>query len=133
MKVNKNNLPEEISVGRAEDLRGQQFGDLTVLYRIKPPNKKTSIIWLCKCSCGEYCTAYSNNLKRGKVHSCGHDASNKFQDLTGETFGRLTVVKRAPDIIEKDTHSVVAWYCSCSCGNPELVVVRSMNLKLGLT
>ena len=54
MKVNKNNLPEEISVGRAEDLRGQQFGDLTVLYSKNHSNKnKTSVIWLCKnCSGG---------------------------------------------------------------------------------
>ena len=48
----------------------------------------------------------------------------KFEDLTGMTFGRLTVIERAPNI-GKDT----AWRCKCSCGNE--CIVRSDVLKRG--
>lgn len=46
-------------------------------------------------------------------------------DLTGATFGRLTVVKLAP--YKKDAR----WECLCVCG--KLTVVRAGNLKNGHT
>ena len=51
----------------------------------------------------------------------------KFIDLTGQTFGRLTVLQRAGKA--KDGH--IRWLCRCSCGNE--VVVSSRNLKHGYT
>ena len=49
---------------------------------------------------------------------------SKFIDLTGMTFGQLTVIERAPNI-GKET----AWRCKCSCGNE--CVVRANALKRG--
>lgn len=40
----------------------------------------------------------------------------KFIDLTGQKFGRLTVIKRAENIIEPSGKSVVVWECQCECG-----------------
>lgn len=37
----------------------------------------------------------------------------KTKDLTGKTFGRLTVIKRA----ENDKHRHPRWHCLCSCGS----------------
>ena len=37
----------------------------------------------------------------------------KFKDLTGQRFGRLTVVERA----ENNKRNVVLWFCLCDCGN----------------
>lgn len=34
-------------------------------------------------------------------------------DLTGQHFGKLTVLSRA----ENDGHSNACWYCVCDCGN----------------
>ena len=48
----------------------------------------------------------------------------KFQDLTGMTFGRLTVIERAPNIGKQ-----TAWRCRCSCGNE--CIVQAGNLKNG--
>ena len=45
-----------------------------------------------------------------------------FIDLAGQTFERLTVIKRAPNIGKE-----VYWECLCSCGNS--VVVRARNLR----
>lgn len=38
---------------------------------------------------------------------------SKFIDLTGQTFGRLTVVSRA----ENSKNKAARWNCNCSCGN----------------
>ena len=52
----------------------------------------------------------------------------KFKDLTGMQFDRLTVVKRAESRIKPNGAKVVQWWCKCSCGNPNLVLVSSSNL-----
>jgi hypothetical protein len=48
-----------------------------------------------------------------------------FQDLSGRTFCRLTVLERAPN----DAHGHARWLCRCACGNP--VTARSYHLKSG--
>ena len=48
----------------------------------------------------------------------------KFVDLTGQKFGRLTVIERAENKGKK-----TAWLCQCECGN--VSVVRSCHLKSG--
>lgn len=50
----------------------------------------------------------------------------KFEDLTGDVFGRLTVAKRAQNIGKR-----TAWLCKCSCGNE--TTVTSCHLKSGHT
>ena len=51
----------------------------------------------------------------------------KYNDLTGMKFGRLTVVSKGENA--KDGHT--RWWCKCDCGNPQLVLVQSNNLKCG--
>ena len=48
-------------------------------------------------------------------------------DLTGQKFGKLTVIKRGPNDKKRNSR----WYCKCDCGNPNLKLVRSMSLKNG--
>ena len=53
---------------------------------------------------------------------------NKSIDLTGQYFGRLTVIERVfPNSISRNAR----WSCSCSCGNT--ITVLSGNLKSGHT
>jgi hypothetical protein len=47
----------------------------------------------------------------------------RFQDLTGEKFNRLTVVKRVEGKLKKHTY----WECVCDCGNT--TIVTSQKLK----
>lgn len=56
---------------------------------------------------------------------------SKLVDLTGKRFGRLVVVERAEDRIEKSGKRRVMWKCLCDCGNE--VTVLSDNIKRGLT
>lgn len=50
----------------------------------------------------------------------------KFIDLTGQRFGRWTVIERAENKCGK-----VAWLCRCDCGNTK--IVNAINLKNGKT
>lgn len=49
----------------------------------------------------------------------------KFIDLTGQTFGQLTVIERDPN----QTCKSIRWLCKCSCGNPNLISVFGNNLR----
>lgn len=60
----------------------------------------------------------------------------KFIDLTGQKFGRLTVVKRGENYTYYNSKRKVIipqWYCKCNCGNPELILVRGLHLRNGNT
>ncbi len=50
----------------------------------------------------------------------------KFMDLTGQVFGRLTVVSRA-----EDKGGRVSWNCRCECGNNS--IVKGRHLRSGCT
>lgn len=57
---------------RLIDRIGEQYGRLTVIARA--PNrsaKDTNARWACKCECGNVTIQYGQDLKRGKVVSCG--------------------------------------------------------------
>lgn len=41
-------------------------------------------------------------------------AGRKKLDLTGQRFGRLTVLREEP---QRDKHGRVMWICRCDCGN----------------
>lgn len=43
-------------------------------------------------------------------------------DLTGDKFGMLTVIRRAPDkFVGKDNRRKIAWYCDCDCGTKDFI------------
>lgn len=48
----------------------------------------------------------------------------KFEDLTGETYGRLTVISRA-----ENKGGFVYWNCRCTCKSGKVVTVRAGDLK----
>ena len=45
----------------------------------------------------------------------------KFNDLTGQKFGRLFVVERAEDLITEKGNKFTQWFCNCDCGNDVIV------------
>lgn len=57
---------------------------------------------------------------------------SKLIDLTGERFGRLTVLERAGTYVAGGGFSKTAtWHCRCDCG--EETIVTSRNLRSGNT
>lgn len=107
---------------------GEVYGNLQVL-EFAGRNKHKQILWKCKCLlCSNEVVVVGGSLVTGHTTSCGCYGSNiKRLHLTGETFGRLTVLGRAGK--SKDKHSL--WRCRCSCGNE--VIVWGSALTCGKT
>lgn len=84
-------IPKKRKVyGAAEDLTGQQFGQLTALYWVENDRHKNTR-WMCRCSCGNMRIVQAAKLKNGATQSCGCKRQNAFtgKDLTRQRFGRL--------------------------------------------
>lgn len=120
---------------RFQDLTGQTFGKLTVLFYAGKRKNKYSM-WHCRCECGNETTLESSRLTLGQTTSCQpcfrHKPKTKrrsdFEDLTGRTFGRLTVVSMEKhEKLKKGSRT--HWLCRCECG--ESCVVRGDALKEG--
>ena len=111
------------------DLTGQRFGRLKVLQREE--TGKPGNWWKCRCDCGNIKIVQEQNLLQGKVKSCGclrrENHVNRIEDLTGQRFGKLTVLRLAPEY----KGGPALWECRCDCGN--LKTVRASKLKSGET
>ncbi len=113
-------------MSREQDLTGLQFGHLTVLRRAQGTQSGYAN-WLCRCSCGKEIIVSSRQLKRRTVQSCGclsHRNSQNgrmAEDLSGQVFGRLTVLKR---IANKNGR--VCWLCRCACGNEKTCTAHDL-------
>ena len=103
------------------DLTGQRFGRLIA---VNPTDERRngSVVWECKCDCGNTTYVQAGSLRSGGVTSCG---CARGSDLTGQKFGLLTAIKPTD---KRDNHSVV-WECKCDCGNT--IFVRAISLRAG--
>lgn len=54
-----------------------------------------------------------------------------FEDLTGQRFGKLTVIKRGEDKFSPKGRRKIMWICECECGKE--ITVYGGNLKSGNT
>lgn len=114
-----------MSQGRFEDLSGKAFRKLTVQYRAADhvqPSGQHKRVWHCKCECGNECDVRASDLKTGNTKSCGcfqesRRGQSYFEDLTGQQFGRLTVLYRLPNHVTPSGQKKVMWRCKCTCGN----------------
>ena len=86
----------------------------------RAPNKPNDshAYWLCKCDCGNEIIYQGSVLTKGKAKSCG---CMKKKDLTGQIFGKLTVISHA---YNKDGRQY--WNCLCTCGNSTIVSTHSL-------
>lgn len=57
----------------------------------------------------------------------------KFQDITGQKFGRLTVIKRVENHIRPNGKTIVQWLCKCDCGSDKEIITSLDALKSGNT
>lgn len=62
----------EHKIGRAfSDLTGKRIGKLLVQASTDKRDKKGSVIWKCRCDCGQECEYSQDSLIHGGVVSCG--------------------------------------------------------------
>lgn len=118
---------------------GTKFGMLTVIERVedfKFPSGLKASAYRCSCECGSEKVIAASNLIHGRSRSCGCQigrTSIRIRDLTGQTFGKLTAIKRGPNKVDPSGKQRTRWWCKCSCNNPELVLVQTDSLVGGLT
>ena len=105
---------------------GKEYGRLTAIEKATIP-VCGHYRWKCRCSCGNEVEVYGHHLVKGHTLSCGclHKENmskkgvRKIRDLTGEIFGRLTVIRR--NLEECRDGRSAYWLCKCSCGNEKTI------------
>lgn len=100
-------------MGTFVDLKGMRFGKLVVL-ESSGVNKYGNYQWLCLCDCGKTTTVPGGALRGGRTKSCG---CLRMIDITGQRFGKLTVLEYAG----LDARKEVLWLCRCDCGNEKVI------------
>lgn len=125
------------------DITDKKFGKLTALL---PTDQRAhhSVMWLCKCDCGNEILLSTKVLISGHTKSCGclkkevagqnwvgdsyhGNAGKAFIDETGNTYGKLTVLSRG----ENTPFGQAKWKCLCECGT--ITVVSGNQLRTGGT
>ena len=108
-------------MGKYIDLVGQHFGKLTVLSLNEEKTQATrkhTRMWNCQCDCGVMTIVTTDALRRGRSTQCKYC---RYGDITGQKFGRLTVLERYIDENDK-----ILWKCQCECGN--IVIIPRKHL-----
>lgn len=92
---------------------GEKWHELNILDYVKD-GKYNAL-----CSCGMTCVVSMNDVKKGKVKSCGHilkqmmkERREKLTVLIGKTIGKITILSEAGSNNRGD----LLVNCSCSCG-----------------
>lgn len=109
--------------GKAIDISGYKFGNLTVIRR-SGTSAGGGTMWYCVCSCGNDCLRDSSSLRWGRSRSCG---CLNFDNLKDHRFGFLTAIKRNGSTSGNNAK----WLCRCDCGTS--VTVAAYALKSGAT
>lgn len=100
-------------------MTGKKYGRLTVIemlygYKTKKNNKPRTYV-KCRCDCGNIVIRNAFDMRKPGIHSCGCAKKEVIQswkstDITGQKFGRLTVLK----VLWENTPIKVL--CECDCG-----------------
>lgn len=137
--LKKKNLPRDCGCSKIKNIKkkeleakrnhlvGKRFGKLIVL---APTEKRinNSVVWKCKCDCGNYKEVPTHLLTSGHTQSCGClIRAVQGKDITGQRFGKLTVLY--PCSYKK--RSTIIWHCKCDCGNE--CDIDGSNLRAGKT
>lgn len=113
-------------MSKAIDIAGKKFGKLTAIHPVGR-DAQGNVLWFCSCECGETTKTTSARLRNGITKSCGC-MNHVVNDLTGHTFGKLTVLCRVPP--KEDTKKRTAWWlCRCECGRETVVDSNSLQTR----
>ncbi|MBO6041441.1 MAG: transcriptional regulator [Oscillospiraceae bacterium] len=111
-----------MSRGRSIDITGMRSGKLVALRR-SDVKQGGSILWLCRCDCGNEILVPPGKIRSGLIRSCGCSRKGSHvRDLAGQRFGRLTALYR----LDEMRGSCYLWHCRCDCGNEIDLPVNSL-------
>ena len=104
---------------RFQDLTGENFTNLTVMYRAEDHIQKSGrkkIKWHCRCNCGNEIDVIADNLKANPNMTCSVCANKNRSEhrkinVISNTYGRLTILEVIPNTRPTKVK------CKCECGN----------------
>jgi len=104
----------------------KKIGKVLVIEKCGPKStgKSRSLkIYKCICDCGKEVMISREQLTRNKTPSCKKCARKfRFKDLTGQKFGKLTVI----NLYESGDYISTKWNCICECGNNKTLIGTSL-------
>lgn len=113
------------------NLINQRFGKLIVINKTNK-RKNNSIIWQCKCDCGNIEYLSTKELRNDGIiqcHRCGKTRmpnKNLLIDIIGKKFNHLTVIKKT----SKRRSGKILYLCKCDCGsNKDILTTRTELIK----
>lgn len=114
---------------------GREFGGLKVIAEAgirTDARGHANRYWLCICQCGKEVEVKTAVLNAGQKRSCGCRLGKTWNrlDLTGQKFGKLTVLAAAASRYETPG-KVGYWLCRCECDKQ--LEVPTNNLRSGNT
>lgn len=108
-------------------MRVYQYGEVINGYTLVKRGWVHRDSYIFQCACGGEFQSSIGNIKKRKLPGCHHCSTMfAFDDISGNTYGLLTVVKRVENIGKRP-----AYLCLCACGKHKVVTAHS--LKLGTT
>lgn len=119
-------------MGKFIDMTGRRYERITVLRKHPEKSRCNHILWECICDCGTKKILDGQDLRSGKVKSCGclnkevAAAKNK-KDLTNQIFGKLLALEPT----EERANGYIVWKCQCECGN--IINIPTNSLTTGNT
>ena len=122
-----------IIISKLIDLTGQKFGKLTVIKRgddYVRPNKERTVMWLCKCDCGNEVVTRGEHLRKGLTKSCGciQKRYNTY-DLSG-VYGVGYTSKGEEFWFDLEDYDLIKNYCWYLSNNKYIVTGSGKNTKL---
>jgi hypothetical protein len=85
------------------DLSGQQFNKLLVLERDLGPHRDSAAYWNCRCECGGFKVVRGNDLRHGRIISCGCAGAAKLN-----VWNNITTMVKAGAVKRGHSFSLMA-------------------------
>ena len=120
-----------------KELIGKRFGRLVVDSEVPRDEwkDKKKREFFCVCDCGNVTKVRRASLINGNTKSCGclkqEIVQNQGEDLSGQTFGELTAIRRVENQYNESGSHKTMWLFRCSCGRE--IVASAGNVKHGLS
>ena len=88
------------------DLTGQKFGRLLVLEPTERRDANGTLVWRCRCDCGNETTVRHTNLTEGKTRSCGCMQIRTFRQKMEFVDGTsVRLLEKAPNRLSSNNSS----------------------------
>ena len=116
------------------NLLNKRFGKLLVIEETNE-RKNKSVVWLCKCDCGNIVKFSTKELRSDGIiqcPNCGHNREvikRTKEDIIGQKFNHLTILEKT----NKQAGGKYLYKCQCDCEKHSIMYITKSDLQSGHT